>query len=69
MTFEEAKSEETKQTLADLNRILKRFNPESKAGEIAVYAQFTNDVDGGETRYNRDIASELIKNGLMTPQV
>ena len=68
MTFEENKSDETKRTIADMNRILKRFNPADKGPpQFAIYAQFTNDVDGGETRYNRDIAAELIKRGHMTP--
>mmetsp|Transcript_3496 Transcript_3496/g.4654 ORF Transcript_3496/g.4654 Transcript_3496/m.4654 type:complete len:125 (+) Transcript_3496:219-593(+) len=69
MTLEPSKSEETKQVLSDMDRILKKFNPEKGPGQFAVYAQFTNDVDGGESRYNRDIASELIKKGLMTPQI
>ncbi len=53
----------------DLNRILKKYNPEPTSPQFAVYAQFTHDVQGGETRLNRDIASELIKRGLLTQQL
>ena len=69
MTLEENHREETKQTIADLTRILKKFNPNPERGDLAVYAQFTTDVQGGETLYNKEIAAELIKRGLMTPQL
>lgn len=69
MTLEQGRSEETKGMLADMNRVLKKYNPEKGPGQFAIYAQFTNDVDGGESRYNKDIASELIKRGLMTPKL
>ena len=65
MTLEEDKASETKQVLSDMQRMLTRFSADQKSGQFAVYAQFTHDVEGGETRLNRDIATELIKKGLL----
>ena len=69
MTLEDHKAEETSQLLGDIQRCLTKFNPEKGPGQFAAYAQFTSDVQGGETKftYNKDIATELIKRGLLTP--
>lgn len=52
-----------------MDRILKKYNTEVDKGQFAVYAQFTHDVQGGESLLNRDIASELIKRGLLQPKL
>ena len=65
MTLEEEKAVETHSLLTNLNRILQRFNVGPSAGQFAVYAQFTHDVEGGETKLNKDIALELIKRGFL----
>lgn len=55
---------------SDLNRILKKYNPVGAgAGQFAVYAQYTHDVEGGESRLNKNIASDLIKRGLLTQEM
>ena len=61
MTLEKDKEAETRSALKDMHRILKKFNPVSKPGQFAIYTQFTHDVQGGESKLNRDIATELIK--------
>ena len=74
MTLDEHQSAETKSMLNDMQRVLKKFNGDSgiktpsatAASQFAVYAQFTTDVEGGEARLNKDIASELIKRGMLT---
>ena len=68
MTLDEHQSAETKSMLNDMQRVLMKYNGSSStaASQFAVYAQFTTDVEGGEARLNKDIASELIKRGMLT---
>lgn len=65
MTMEQEKQEETKSILRDMNRILSKYN-QPGASQLAVYAQFTHDVQGGESLLNKEIAQQLIKQGLLT---
>ena len=65
MTMEQERQEETKSMLTDINRILNKYN-QPGASQLAVYAQFTHDVQGGESLLNKEIAQNLIKRGLLT---
>ena len=67
--MEDSHKEETAQALRDLQRILNTHDSGAHKNQFGVYAQFTHDVQGGESLLNKDIARELIKKGLLTPQV
>ena len=70
MTLDDKNADETRAMLTDVQRVLKKFNPGvPAAGQFAVYAQFTHDVEGGESRLNKNIATELIKRGLLTQKL
>ena len=69
MTLEKDTEDETNAMLSNCNRILKKFNADGGNGQFAVYAQFSNDIQGGDSLFNRDIASELIKRGLLTQKL
>ena len=57
MTLEKEKEQETSAMLADMQRILNKYSANGEtAGKFAVYAQFTHDVEGGESLLNKDIA-------------
>ena len=69
MTLDRDQQDETNSMLSNFNRMLKKFNSAGGQGQLAVYAQFTHDVQGGDSLYNRDIAKELIKRGLLTQTI
>ena len=66
MTMDEEQQDESKSLLTNLNRILQKYNTPG-ASQFAVYTQFTHDVQGGEMLLNKDIATQLIKRGMLTP--
>ena len=65
MTMDQDKQEETRTLLSTLNRVLGKYNSPG-ASQFAVYAQYTNDIQGGEMLLNKDIAQQLIKRGMLS---
>ena len=65
VTMEQEHEEETKSMFSNLNRILLKYNQPGQS-QLAVYAQYTHDVRGGESLLNKEIAQRLIKQGMLT---
>ena len=64
VTMEQEQQEETKSMYSNLNRILMKYN-QPGANQFAVYAQYTHDVGGGESLFNKEIAQQLVQQGLL----